>query len=156
MLDSSLFPATLCTQLHFASLGKKILQGDNTYFHQCVNYYLEHSLLTVFGGCLSLVKQNLTALGLSVCLCEVGGNAFVDIWADVGLAAIALFFWNLLPSAVCFQAADLWCRHNFARLLACDLFLVSKHQRMSQLFAFCCPRLFRRPIIGCLAGVFLT
>lgn len=50
-----------------------------TYFHQCVNYYLEHSLLTVFGGCLSLVKQNLTALGLSVCLCEVGGNAFVDI-----------------------------------------------------------------------------
>lgn len=59
--------------------GKKILQGDNTYFHQCVNYYLEHSLLTVFGGCLSLVKQNLTALGLSVCLCEVGGNAFVDI-----------------------------------------------------------------------------
>lgn len=62
----------------------------------------------------------------------------------------------ILPSAVCFQAADLWCRHNFARLLACDLFLVSKHQRMSQLFAFCCPRLFRRPIIGCLAGVFFN
>lgn len=60
----------------------------------------------------------------------------------------------ILPSAVCFQAADLWCRHNFARLLACDLFLVSKHQRMSQLFAFCCPRLFRRPIIGCLALFF--